>query len=100
MYAVVPPCIDCFILHFALSCYRSWGTFEDELAWGAAWLYIATGESFYLDVVNEKYDTCCKYAEGGSFSWDSKGEGLMLLPLKDQATSHHHHHHHHHHVDC
>lgn len=28
--------------------YRSWSGYKDELAWAAAWLYYATGDSSYL----------------------------------------------------
>ncbi len=65
--------------------YNSWSGYNDELAWGAIWLYRATGETAYLDK-----------AEGfvGSFGtegqtsflpykwtqdWDSKHYGSYLL---------------------
>nr|AMH40361.1 glycoside hydrolase family 9 [Aretaon asperrimus] len=50
--------------------------YPDELAWGAAWLYRATGEKKYMTVVDEIYPTI-QYWDG--FSWDDKKSGLDLL---------------------
>ena len=38
----------------AASFYRSWG-YQDELAWGAAWLYRATNDPSYLTKAEEIY---------------------------------------------
>lgn len=54
--------------------YKSWGGFQDELAWASAWLYAATGEQQYLDKAKEKYWECCSNTNGGGFSWDNKGK--------------------------
>jgi len=58
---------------------RSWGGYEDELAWGAAWLYAATNDNSYLQKAQEKYDRCCTNSAGGGFSWDSKGEVVVVV---------------------
>jgi len=48
--------------------YNSWGGYNDELAWGAAWLYRATGDDSYLAKSNEFYSS----GLGDMFSWDDK----------------------------
>lgn len=35
--------------------YTSFSGYKDELVWGAAWLYRATGDSTYLDKAKEYY---------------------------------------------
>src|SRR5690606_13044387 len=36
--------------------YRSWSGYRDELVWGAAWLYRATGDPSYLAKAEDYYD--------------------------------------------
>ena len=55
--------------------YNSWGGYIDELAWGAAWLYRATGDESYLAKANEFYTS----GLGNMFSWDDKTAGTALL---------------------
>ncbi|SEK23160.1 Fibronectin type III domain-containing protein [Roseateles sp. YR242] len=69
--------------------YNSWSGYVDELAWGAVWLYRATGETAYLD----KAESFVTTASGGFGSegqtgflpykwtqdWDSKHYGSYLL---------------------
>ncbi|CBY11538.1 unnamed protein product [Oikopleura dioica] len=55
--------------------YNSWGGYNDELAWGAAWLYRATGDDSYLAKSNEFYSS----GLGDMFSWDDKTAGTALL---------------------
>ncbi|KAG0742656.1 hypothetical protein G6F57_000921 [Rhizopus arrhizus] len=61
-----------------------WATFwypstgyQDELAWGAAWLYAATNDAYYLEEAKKWYasvtDSWLEY------SWDEKGGGLHVL---------------------
>ena len=54
--------------------------YNDELAWGAAWLYKATGEQSYLDtakeIVNSNY--MCDYSNLW-FGWDNKLAGIQVL---------------------
>ena len=55
--------------------YRSWSGYNDELCWGALWLYRATGEARYLQMARDNY------ANGVSklFSWDDKWPGAQVL---------------------
>ncbi|KAE9595356.1 putative cellulase [Lupinus albus] len=62
------------INHLALRLY-----IQDELLWGAAWLYRATGLKTYLDYLGQVGDT------GGvrsTFSWDDKFTGAQVLVAK------------------
>nr|4ZG8_A Chain A, Endoglucanase [Perinereis brevicirris]4ZG8_B Chain B, Endoglucanase [Perinereis brevicirris]4ZH5_A Chain A, Endoglucanase [Perinereis brevicirris]4ZH5_B Chain B, Endoglucanase [Perinereis brevicirris] len=54
--------------------YRS-SAYEDELCWGALWLYRATGEQDYMDKANEFLPQGRPWA----FSWDSKEAGSLVL---------------------
>ena len=55
---------------------RSYG-YQDELCWGAAWLYKATGETTYKTKAEQALS-----AGGGlsssEFSWDDKGMGCIV----------------------
>ncbi|KAL9226703.1 hypothetical protein vseg_002483 [Gypsophila vaccaria] len=58
--------------------YYSSSSFQDELMWAAAWLYIATEEKSYKDYLNT-------FAAGGvrtMFSWDDKYVGAQILIAK------------------
>ena len=48
--------------------------YEDELAWGAVWLYLATSEQIYLDRALEFYFSWPEWA----FSWDAKMAGVQV----------------------
>jgi len=52
-------------------------SYEDELAWGAAWLYKATGESQYLSRALEFADD--SEESTAIYDWDSKFVGYQLL---------------------
>ncbi|KAJ4967287.1 hypothetical protein NE237_019136 [Protea cynaroides] len=56
--------------------YCSYSGFDDELQWGAAWLFRATGISSYLHYVQYKYDGS---SDSDTFSWDNKFIGTRLL---------------------
>ena len=58
----------------------SWSGYDDELAWAAAWLAKATGESGYLDTARELFDEggLCTWVPTG-FDWDSKTVGVYVL---------------------
>ncbi|KAJ7977624.1 Endoglucanase [Quillaja saponaria] len=56
----------------------------DEFLWGGVWLYFATGNSTYLDLVTspglaEKTGSFGKKLDRGVLSWDNKLPGAMLL---------------------
>jgi len=66
--------------------YRSYSGFNDELVWGAAWLYRATGDKTYKDKVDKIWDT--PYGDldpdkflgsGGPISWDDKKAAAYAL---------------------
>ncbi len=65
--------------------YRSFSNYEDEIVWGAAWLYRATNDSKYLVKAEAEYDnmqregqsSTAKYKE--AFSWDDKAYGAYVL---------------------
>nr|AMH40387.1 glycoside hydrolase family 9 [Sipyloidea sipylus] len=59
-------------------CYNSSG-YEDELIWGAAWLYRATNDSKYLSYAEEVYPTIQYYI---GFNWDQKIGGADVLLAK------------------
>ncbi len=54
------------------------GGFTDELAWGALWLYRATGNSTYLTTAQNQIS---QYSIGfeSYFNWDVKNNGVILL---------------------
>jgi len=67
--------------------YRSWSGFTDELAWGATWLYRATGEKEYLAKAEAAYAKLA--AEDGkgkpykwTIAWDDKSYGVYVLLAK------------------
>ncbi len=65
--------------------YYSYSGYNDELVWGAIWLYRATGDEDYLDKAIEYYDDLStesqtdtkSYAWG--ISWDDKSYGCYAL---------------------
>ncbi|KAJ8897415.1 hypothetical protein PR048_002761 [Dryococelus australis] len=59
-------------------CYTS-THYEDELVWGAAWLYRATGDKNYLKYVDTLWD---KVKSMYGFDWDQKFGGAMVLLAK------------------
>ena len=63
-----------FIVLYNCCCCRR----QDELLWGAGWLYTATNETYYLDLL--------KSVGGGDgvdiFSWDNKYAGAHVLLAK------------------
>ncbi|MCM3174393.1 glycoside hydrolase family 9 protein [Paenibacillus sp. MER 99-2] len=64
--------------------YNSWSGYYDELAWGGAWLYLATNDSAYLSKAIAATD---QWASGGSTNWpytwtqgwDNKNYGAQIL---------------------
>ncbi len=67
--------------------YNSWSGFWDELAWSAAWLYIATGDKAYLsDAEAYIQSASCDYK--WTMCWDdvSIGACVLLAQLTDKQT--------------
>ncbi|HEU5470515.1 MAG TPA: glycoside hydrolase family 9 protein [Actinophytocola sp.] len=65
--------------------YNSWSGFQDELVWGAAWLYRATGEQAYLTKAEAEYDRLPTEQGTGfrpykwTIAWDDKSFGTYIL---------------------
>ncbi len=64
----------------AANYYNSWSGYNDELVWGAAWLYKATGNTTYLNKAENYYQ---QYLGGlnnsWTQSWDNKSYGAAIL---------------------
>ncbi len=66
----------------SLVCFSSsWNGYNDELAWGAAWLFKATGDSSYLDLAESFYEEYGLDYTPTQFSWDDKTAGLQVIEL-------------------
>lgn len=61
--------------------YNSWSGWNDELAWAAAWLHIATGDGSWLDKA-KSYASQCKIDPHWTLCWDDKGLGALCLIAK------------------
>jgi len=61
------------------SYYKSWSGFNDELLWGLAWLYKATGVTTYLEKIESVYDSLGGGNTPSEFSWDNKIAGVQVL---------------------
>ena len=63
--------------------YNSTG-YWDEFLWGGTWMYFATGNSSYLDLITspglaEKVNSMRQSLDRGVLSWDNKLPGALLL---------------------
>ena len=58
------------------SFYNSYSGFQDELAWGAAWLYEATGDAAYLARAEAHYPGG---STGWTLGWDDKSNGVAMM---------------------
>ena len=72
----------------AASFYNSWSGYEDELVWGAIWLYRATDEQPYLDKAEQYFNQFHENSfqsntASGNYSWtinwDDKRYGSVVL---------------------
>ena len=80
----------------ASSFYNSWSGYNDELVWGAAWLYRATNdaayltkaEQYYANLSNEPQTTIKSYK--WTQAWDDKSYGsyVLLANLTGKAQYH------------
>ena len=72
----------------AANFYRSWSGFNDELVWGAIWMYRATNEqafldkatSYYANLSNQQQSTVKSYK--WTHAWDDKSYGSYVLMAK------------------
>ncbi len=80
----------------AQSFYNSWSGFNDELVWGAIWLYRATNEadfltkaqSYYANLSNQQQTTIKSYK--WTHAWDDKSYGSYVLLAKLTGTTQYH----------
>ncbi|KDN22010.1 glycoside hydrolase family 9 protein [Amycolatopsis rifamycinica] len=69
----------------AQSFYKSWSGYQDELVWGAIWLYKATGDSTYLTKARTEYAKLATEPQTTTRSyrwtlaWDDKSYGAYVL---------------------
>jgi endoglucanase len=76
--------------------YNSWSGYNDELVWGAIWLYRATNESAYLDKAQSYYANLSNQQQTSiksykwTIAWDDKSYGayVLLAKLTGNATYH------------
>ncbi len=69
----------------AASYYKSWSGFQDELVWGAIWLYKATGNQTWLNRATTEYNNLSNESQeqvksyGWTLAWDDKSYGCYVL---------------------
>lgn len=76
--------------------YKSWSGYNDELVWGALWLYRATGnqaylskaESYYANLANQTRQSVKSYKWG--HAWDDKSYGSYILLAKLTGNQQYH----------
>jgi endoglucanase len=80
----------------AASYYNSWSGYNDELVWGAIWLYRATNEAAFLDKAQQYYANLSNQPQTTIKSykwtqaWDDKSYGSYVLLAKlTNATQYH-----------
>jgi endoglucanase len=68
--------------------YKSWSGYNDELVWGAIWLYLATEDLKYLNKAEHYYDYLNTETHSNlrsykwTHSWDDKAYGSYVLLAK------------------
>ncbi len=68
--------------------YNSWSGYQDELVWGAVWLYMASNDSAYLAKAESQYDSLntepqsTTHSYKWTISWDDKSYGCYVLLAK------------------
>ena len=62
--------------------YNSWSGYQDELAWGATWLYKATGDQTYLDQAEAAYQGLSRYTH----TWDDKSYGTAVILAQETSN--------------
>ena len=80
----------------AANFYRSWSGFNDELVWGAIWMYRATNEqafldkaqSYYANLSNQQQSTVKSYK--WTHAWDDKSYGSYVLLAKLTGVAQYH----------
>jgi endoglucanase len=80
----------------AAAYYNSWSGFNDELVWGAIWMYRATNEtafldkaqSYYANLSNQQQTTIKSYK--WTHAWDDKSYGSYVLLAKLTGAAQYH----------
>ncbi len=67
--------------------YNSFSGYTDELAWGATWLYKATGDESYLDKAKNYHNN---HLGTGTDNWDEKTHGTAVLLAQITGDSQYH----------
>jgi endoglucanase len=68
--------------------YNSWSGYQDELVWGATWLYRATNDAAYLTKAETEYDKLgiegqsTDHSYKWTIAWDDKTYGCYVLLAK------------------
>ncbi len=76
--------------------YQSWSGYNDELVWGAIWLYRATNESAFLDKAQSYYANLSNQQQTANKSykwtiaWDDKSYGCYVLLAKLTGATQYH----------
>ncbi|MEM6631135.1 MAG: glycoside hydrolase family 9 protein [Bacteroidota bacterium] len=72
----------------AATYYRSWSGYQDELVWGAIWLYLATEDPTYLQKAEAEYAYLSNEPQSEvksykwTVAWDDKAYGCYVLLAK------------------
>lgn len=71
----------------AAAFYNSWSGYQDELVWGALWLYKATNDATYLTKAQSYYSSMSQDFKWTQ-NWDDKSYGsrVLLAKLTNNAT--------------
>ncbi|HUQ12516.1 MAG TPA: glycoside hydrolase family 9 protein [Steroidobacteraceae bacterium] len=76
--------------------YNSWSGYNDELVWGALWLYRATNETAYLDKAQSYYANLSNQQQTSiksykwTIAWDDKSYGAYVLLAKLTGAAQYH----------
>ncbi|WP_309380989.1 glycoside hydrolase family 9 protein [Cerasicoccus frondis] len=72
----------------AQSFYNSYSGYNDELVWGALWLYKATGDNSYLTKAESYWSNIGGLNNSWTINWDDKsyGAAILLAQLTGKAT--------------
>jgi len=81
----------------AASYYNSWSGYQDELVWGAIWMYRATNEAAFLTKAQSEYALLSNQGQGGTVksykwthAWDDKAYGSYVLLAKLTGATQYH----------
>ncbi|CDN14961.1 endo-1,4-beta-glucanase [Richelia intracellularis] len=70
----------------AASFYNSWSGYQDELAWGASWLYDATGDAAFLQKAESTYQSG-NLNRGWTMNLDDKSHGVAVKLAQQGSNS-------------